>query len=795
MLVTEEYESKQTRKILYTAFDRLEHETRRADAAEARIEGTIQRAKAVNEARITAQQETMRAQDELKLYKLQLNNAQNEILRAQDVLKAIEAQRDEAEAVAASARSKARRLKEDRLIESAREEGRRLGFEEGVRRGRHMGYREAYNDDRHDGVRGVADVVVDRLLEERDEPEQIEVLEDPRPIPPPSSSRLAPEVHRLETPVNSSLENERPSSRSRRDSSIGLSRTPSAHRHPMGPVIPLTPTEPRIIPPPGSVSAPSATSRTSRPPSIAQPWAGPLSEPPFTRPPSVQNSPPSVHHSEVRVPPDNYIPTADANHHISLPPPHEMQRNIPSPTPSQRTLGATSERGRGRDYMYDNYSRPGRASPDESITSAKQSAASTISQLDIVGLPTGSRRPQGLSVIHEDASMRSDRMTDYSQTIASTSQAGRNSFREMGSSETLGRDRRSKQQLADELRYSDPTEAEQWRRQSGSSRSQPPPDAPPRHRPSQVTTPTPLSPPRVLQQPDLRHRRSTSERQGRTETRSEYSDQRRPLSSDSSVPEINIEPPSGPPSDAPSRGRGEVPVHGLLSPDHAHHALPIPAPPTSVGRSTPTPNSPVTRQANLAGHFYAVPPNSQHHPGFSSSTNINSSSQVPVIPQSTGGAPYGAPSSERGSDRSRTPISIYATSPVPAGVMYPAPPISRSAGYNANPYPQGVPSNPSSTGKPVQTAGSADSGGGASVRDSGVSRRQSSASLASQQSRPSYSRYNPNMYNDPAYLASNDSLVDSVTGANTAANGGGPVRPVRIHGSPGYSYATLRANE
>jgi len=464
MLVNEEYESKQTRKILYSAFDRLEYETKRADAAEARIEETIQRARAINEARTAAQQQASRAQEELKLYKLQLDNAQKEILRAQDVLKAIEAQRDEAEAAAVSARSKARRLNEERLIELAREEGRRLGFEEGVRRGRRMGYREAYEigiDDQHDNMREVATAVVDRLLEARDEPEQIEVLEEPTPVPPPSISRTAPEVYRIETPANSSLENQHHRSRSRRDSLDSASR--STLRRAPDPMMHPTPTvvEPRIIPA-GIPSIPTITSQASRPQSVSQPWAGPPTEPSFSRPTSIRNSPRS-RHPEIHVLPDNYIPTADANHNISLPPPHELHRTISSPTPSQQALGPAPERGRNRDYMYDNYPPPRRGSPDES-------AASTISQLDIVGLPTSARhrdRPQGLSVIHEDASMRSERMSDYSQTIAPTSQAGRNPFPETTSSDAPRRDRKAKQRLADELRYSDPSEAEEWRRQSG----------------------------------------------------------------------------------------------------------------------------------------------------------------------------------------------------------------------------------------------------------------------------------------------------------------------------------------
>ncbi|KAF9226946.1 hypothetical protein BS17DRAFT_516261 [Gyrodon lividus] len=815
LLVNEEYESKQTRKVLYTAFDRLEHETKRADAAEARIEGAIERAKAINDARLGAQQEAIRAQEELRLYKLQLHNAQMEISRAQEVLKAIEAQRDEAETAAADARSRARRLNEERLIELAREQGRRLGFEEGIRRGRTMGYGEGHSaglDYGRSEMREVAATALDRLFEgDGDTEEQGGIPENPTPVPPPSVSRPAPEVHRVGTSVPSSLENYQHSSRSRRDSSGSVSRASTLRRVPDPVIVPATTVvESRIVPPPGITTPIStAASQMSRPQQQPQPWPAPSTEPPFSRPTSVQNSAPSVRQAEINIPPDGYIPVADGNHNISLPPPHELHRNIPSPTPSQQTTGPPPERVRSRDYIYDNYPPPRRGSPDDSLASTKQSATSTISQLEIVGLPSNSRRhdrSRGLSVIPEDASTRSDRMTEYSQTIASTSQAGRHSFREMESSETLRRDRQAKQQLADELRYSDPSEPEGWRRYAA-ERSQASSSGPPRHRPSHVTVPTPLSPPRVVQQMDpSRHRRtkSMSERQGRPETST--ADQRRPLSSDSSVPEINVEPPSGPPSDAPSRGRGHISATGLLSPDHANRPLPVPAPAGPGGR----------------GQVYTVTPDRQLSPGFISSPSANGSSQGPVIPQNTGSGaapqrhapPYGLPL-EREPGRSKSPMPIYATSPVPSGVTYPAPPISRPAVYNnANPHPQdaGPPPTmderrrrnslsatagmtPAARAKPLQPPDGRADGSTGGTRESRVPRRQSTASLGSQQSRPSYSRYNPSVYNDPAYLASNESFMDSVTDVNTAANAGGPVRPVRIPGSPTYSYNTLRTNE
>lgn len=259
-------------------------------------------------------------------------------------------------------------------------------------------------------------------------------------------------------------------------------------------------------------------------------------------------------------------------------------------------------------------------------------------------------------------------------------------------------------------------------------------------------------------------------------------------------------------------------MHGFLSPDHANLPLPVSAPPGAAnGRSSPAPSAAATRQGNLPEQIYNVHPDGQLSSGFLASPTVTG---PPVIPHSTGGSappqrysvPYGPPSSDRESARSRSPVSFYAASPVPAGVTYPAPPISRSATYNA--YTQSAGSNPSVTSdgrrrrgslgatagmtpvsrtKPIQTVGSATDSVGGSTRDSRASWRQSNVSLASDRSRPHNSRRDPGVYNDLPFLASRESIVDSVTGANTVANGG--VRHVRVHESPRYGYASLRTNE
>ena len=90
---------------------------------------------------------------ELKLYKLQLECTQKEILRAGDIIEAI--QRNKAEAEPARARTKTRRLQEEKLVILARGEGRRMGYREGLSINRGIGYDEG---------RGISNIIVERLV-------------------------------------------------------------------------------------------------------------------------------------------------------------------------------------------------------------------------------------------------------------------------------------------------------------------------------------------------------------------------------------------------------------------------------------------------------------------------------------------------------------------------------------------------------------------------------------------------------------------------------------------------------
>ncbi|KAH7910321.1 hypothetical protein BJ138DRAFT_1126969 [Hygrophoropsis aurantiaca] len=795
LLVSEEYESKQTRKVLYTAFDRLDTESQRASEAEKRVAEVMERARAINEARVIAQQEAARAQEELKLYKLQLDNAQNEILRAQDVVKSIEAQRDDAERAAAKARSTARKLNEERLVEMAREEGRRLGFEEGVRRGRKLGYREGHAigvDDGRMEMRDVAEDALERVLDNpNDTPADAPVIPNPR-----TSNQAAPEVYRVSSPVPSSLDPRHGSSRRRGDSE-SVSRV-SVERPPEP--LPVPPVVPQMRMPSSVPSATSDGSHHQRP----QVWhmtESARSHTPSERPVSVQNSIPSVHHSDIHIPPDGYIPTLDSSSRISLPPPHELGGRIPSPQPST-LVDPPSPSIRSRDYAYDpNYPPQRRASPESQSQSqsTRKSQTSSISQLDLVGLPDARRknrhRSRDLSVIHEDVSthhspatgaersMRSERNTAYtfSQTAASTSQAGgRNSYRSSRDSDSMASaldPKRERQRLADELRYSDPTKVEEWRKYGAENiPSQSSGNTNYRHRPAHITTPTPLSPPNITESIDSRHRRtqSMSQPQYRPQRSSQSMEHRRVVSSDSSVPEISIEPPSGPPSEAPSREG--ISISGMLSPDHANRPLPIPAPDPSR-RAVPlvptVPNSPVAAPINLNGIFNTLP-DGQLPPGFhpspqvahaqlsSHSGNYSSRQNTPYVP------------SQPDTGRSKGSRNIYTAAPVPTGVSYPAPPISRGTGGG------GGPGSPRSTIDNRRRSNSLNAGATPSARTRPLEssndvplRVPNAQTKPSPSSRNSYSRYNPNVYNDPAYLSSSESLIDPLTGANTFANATG----------------------
>ncbi|KAI0787185.1 hypothetical protein BC629DRAFT_1515483, partial [Irpex lacteus] len=129
MLMNEEQaQSRSTRKFLRTALARLDNETLPC------LE-IAQRFKVISDAHQQMQRELARVNEELRLYKVEYSNAERELDRGREIIKVLETQRDDAEKRAAKDRTTARKLKEEQLMLRAREEGRKAGYAEGLRRG------------------------------------------------------------------------------------------------------------------------------------------------------------------------------------------------------------------------------------------------------------------------------------------------------------------------------------------------------------------------------------------------------------------------------------------------------------------------------------------------------------------------------------------------------------------------------------------------------------------------------------------------------------------------------------
>ncbi|KAH9049084.1 hypothetical protein EDB84DRAFT_1657628 [Lactarius hengduanensis] len=309
MLLYDEHETNDLRRALLSVTEQLKQESQRADENERRAREAIQRFKAINEARLSAQQDASRAKEELGLYKIQLEHAQQEIFKAQDILDSLESQRHDAEASAAKARNVARKLKEETLVDLAREEGRRIGLQEGISRGRRLGVEHARSP-----------------LDRRE-------------------SRLVPSAPSLDN-INVVHEEDV------RSTVTGSPPAPS-------PLDPIGETMLNFSPSP-SPTLPNTEINTN----------------PAPVPVVVRNTPSPSHHPENIIPPEGFIPLADNESIIRLPPPYEM---VPTVAPSSPVSPVDTE-----PLMVPN---PG-VRPD--YFEPESPGSTTISQFELVSEPSGS---------------------------------------------------------------------------------------------------------------------------------------------------------------------------------------------------------------------------------------------------------------------------------------------------------------------------------------------------------------------------------------------------------------------
>ncbi|KAF8209485.1 hypothetical protein K438DRAFT_1960482 [Mycena galopus ATCC 62051] len=146
--------------LLLIATERLGQETNRANALDVRCNEVFAHLRTIVEERDQLRRTLAKVQEELSLYKLQLDVAQNEIFRAQKIVDDVDKARVEAEEQAAKDRTLARQLTSERAVWVAREEGRSEGFKEGLRQGRRWAYEAArrhsdeYTDDGYEQVDG-----------------------------------------------------------------------------------------------------------------------------------------------------------------------------------------------------------------------------------------------------------------------------------------------------------------------------------------------------------------------------------------------------------------------------------------------------------------------------------------------------------------------------------------------------------------------------------------------------------------------------------------------------------------
>ena len=341
MLLLDERETNDLRRMLLSVTEQLKQESQRADDNERRAREAIQRYRAINEARVTAQQDAARANEELRLYKLQLEYAQKEIFKAQEILDSLEVQRRDAETSAANARNVARKLREDSLVDLAREEGRRLGLQEGLTRGRRLASEQA------------------RSTTDRRDSRSVQ-------INPSQADEREDDVR-----------------------SFTRTRTPAAmeqHLEPIGEtMLNFPPSPPAVTSPHREVSHPERELVPAPPSHI--------------RPTVVHNTPSPPHHLETIIPPDTFIPHAENDSTIRLPPPHEMARAVSPTSPTLVRQGSMES----EPLMIRNPGTRHEVVPLE----PESPGSTTISQFELVSEPSGSvsrqsrRKRRSLSVIPE----------------------------------------------------------------------------------------------------------------------------------------------------------------------------------------------------------------------------------------------------------------------------------------------------------------------------------------------------------------------------------------------------------
>ena len=372
MLVDEQETTRDLQQQLTFTTSQLAFEQDRADTAERKLRETVMRFKDANDGRMTAQTDGARLKEELKLYKTALEEAQKEIFKAQNILRDVEGRRREAEEETTQLRRKLRKVQEERMVEMAREEGRKQGLQEGLEMGKDIGYLKGRNQGYVNG-RSTATKMMDRYFS------------------PPSESEARRSRGEPDLPPESGL--------------------------------PYAATTMRFPPSDGNSSrASSSSSSEQEVPRYARTGG--------TRTGSARTTMYSPAQPHAEIPPDGFIPEVDASMIIRLPPPHELVRPHPTPSgqsPSSRPVSPLPQippvpvpgdvpvlmvpepRSPGNGLHELSGERQGRKVRRRSSRESVSSSTRT-SELDLLNapeyVPSRGHRSSGLSVIPEVASLQ-----------------------------------------------------------------------------------------------------------------------------------------------------------------------------------------------------------------------------------------------------------------------------------------------------------------------------------------------------------------------------------------------------
>lgn len=192
MLSVSARDAKELRRGLNTAYNKLDQSRERASHAEKLAVDMLLRVREAEEEREKAMREASAIHEDLGRYKALLDSAHGEIRRGQRLLQDQENLRYEAEADAARARDNARQMKQRRLVELAREQGRKMGYDEGVQAGQRIGY---YDGQGPDDATKVYFNEGPRFREVFDESNyRLDSFDQPPPIQPNASSSNGPGV-------------------------------------------------------------------------------------------------------------------------------------------------------------------------------------------------------------------------------------------------------------------------------------------------------------------------------------------------------------------------------------------------------------------------------------------------------------------------------------------------------------------------------------------------------------------------------------------------------------------------